>query len=60
MSLDGFECKSMPATAFKELVRRTFGLKLSPKEAGAIVRHFAVAAGGAKVFILLNCMSIYI
>jgi len=40
MSLDGFNCKSMTAAAWKELVRRTFNLRLSPKETGALVRHF--------------------
>lgn len=40
MSLDGFDCLSMTAAAWKELVRRTFNLKLKPKEVGALVRHF--------------------
>lgn len=48
MSLDGFECKSMPASAFKELVRRTFNLKLKPKEVGALVRHFAFQGAETK------------
>lgn len=41
-SLDtsGFECKSMEPALFKEMVRRTFGLKLSAHETGALVKHY--------------------
>ena len=40
-SLDtsGFDSKEMPATLFKEMIRRTFGLKLSPAETGALLFH---------------------
>jgi len=40
MSLEGFEVKNMPATLFKEMLRRTFNLKLNGKETGALVSHF--------------------
>ena len=46
MRLDGFDCFSLKAPAFKEIVRRTFGLKLGPKEVGALVRHFDKSAEG--------------
>lgn len=39
-SLDGFSCKELTAVAFYGLVRRTFNLKLNPKECGALVTHF--------------------
>lgn len=45
MSLDGFNCLSMTAAAWKEIVRRTFNLKLRPREAGALVRHFDKSEG---------------
>lgn len=40
MSLEGFEVKNMPATLFKEMLRRTFNMKLNGKETGALVSHF--------------------
>ena len=39
LDTSGFEVKSMPATLFKEMVRRTFGLRLTPTESGAILHH---------------------
>jgi hypothetical protein len=39
-SLEGFDCKTLPATLFKEMLRRTFNLVLNGKEAGAIVNFF--------------------
>ena len=45
MSLEGFDCLSMSAAAWKEIVRRTFNLKLRPKEVGALVRHFDKSEG---------------
>ena len=39
--LEGFECKFIKGGEFRELVRRTFHLKLTPKEVGAIFGHFA-------------------
>ena len=39
-SLEGFDCKALPATLFKEMLRRTFNLILTGKEAGAIVNFF--------------------
>ena len=39
-SLDGFECESLSAGAFSDLVRRTFGLKLSGKELGYVIRKY--------------------
>jgi hypothetical protein len=39
MGLEGFECKAMAPPVFKEMLRRTFGLKLTPREAGAIIKH---------------------
>jgi hypothetical protein len=45
LGLEGFECKAMAATAFKELVRRTFGLKLSGKEVAALVANFRKHGG---------------
>ena len=47
MSLEGFDCFSLKAPAFKEIVRRTFNLKLSPKEVGALVRHFDKSEEGS-------------
>ena len=41
LDTSGFEVKSMPATLFKEMVRRTFGLRLSPTESGALLHHLA-------------------
>lgn len=41
MTLDGFECRALTPVAFKELLRRTFGLVLAPKDAGALIDHFA-------------------
>jgi hypothetical protein len=40
MSLDGFNCKYINAMAFKDLVRRTFNLRLSPKDTGVLITHF--------------------
>lgn len=40
MGLEGFERKSMAAPEFKELVRRTFHLKLSGTEVGALFDFF--------------------
>lgn len=40
LGLEGFERKSMTVGEFKELVRRTFNLKLSPAEVGAVFEYF--------------------
>lgn len=40
LGLDGFERKSMAAAEFKELVRRTFHLKLTGTEVGALFDFF--------------------
>lgn len=40
MGLEGFAAQRMEAPVFKEMVRRTFGLKLTGKEVGALIRHF--------------------
>jgi len=37
-SLDGFECESLSAGAFRDLLRRTFNLVLTNKELGYLVR----------------------
>jgi len=39
--LEGFECKYIKGGEFKELVRRTFNLKLTAKEVGALFSHFS-------------------
>ena len=39
--LEGFECKFIRGGEFRELVRRTFNLKLTQKEVGAIFGYFA-------------------
>jgi hypothetical protein len=49
MALDGFNSAEMEAPQFKEMVRRTFGLKLTPAEAGALVRHFSKTPLGITV-----------
>jgi Ca2+-binding EF-hand superfamily protein len=38
--LEGFDCKFIRGGEFRELVRRTFHLKLTPKEVGAIFGQF--------------------
>jgi Ca2+-binding EF-hand superfamily protein len=38
--LDGFERNAMEAGEFKELVRRTFNLKLTAAEVGAVFKMF--------------------
>lgn len=43
LGLEGFERKSMAAAEFKELVRRTFHLKLSATEVGALFDFFNAA-----------------
>lgn len=43
LGLEGFERKSMAAAEFKELVRRTFHLKLSATEVGALFEFFNAA-----------------
>jgi Ca2+-binding EF-hand superfamily protein len=40
VGLDGFSGKFVTPVVFKELLRRTFNLKLLPKELGALVQHF--------------------
>ncbi|CAM9103488.1 unnamed protein product, partial [Ectocarpus fasciculatus] len=40
VGLDGFSGKFVTPIVFKELLRRTFNLKLQPKELGALVQHF--------------------
>lgn len=45
LGLEGFERKSMAAAEFKELVRRTFHLKLSATEVGALFDFFNAADG---------------
>jgi hypothetical protein len=40
LGLEGFERKTMSAGEFKELVRRTFNLKLSASEVGALFEFF--------------------
>ena len=40
LGLDGFEQKTMSGGEFKELVRRTFNLKLNGKEVGAVFSFF--------------------
>lgn len=55
VGLDAFERKTMSPGEFKEIVRRTFHLKLLPREVGAIFDFFsnkdgeAAAATGADV-----------
>ena len=39
-SLEGFECESLSVGAFRDLVRRTFGLILSDKELGYVIRKY--------------------
>lgn len=48
MSLDGFECRALNPVAFKELLRRTFGLMLAPKDAGSLIDHFATLKNGTN------------
>lgn len=40
LSLDGFEPSSVKIPLFRELLRRTFNLHLTPKEMGALVRKY--------------------
>lgn len=40
VSLDGFEGASLNPAMFKEMLKRTFGLKLSPPELGALIKVF--------------------
>ncbi|KAJ1442366.1 hypothetical protein B484DRAFT_66814 [Ochromonadaceae sp. CCMP2298] len=40
LGLDGFERRTMAGAEFKELVRRTFGLKLTAREVGAVFERF--------------------
>ena len=52
MGLNSFEQKSMTGAEFKEVVRRTFHLVLSPKETGALLGFFhrrLAAATGKKM-----------
>lgn len=39
-SLDGFQVSYMVPHVFKDMLRRTFNLKFTPKEFGAVMRHF--------------------
>jgi Ca2+-binding EF-hand superfamily protein len=48
MSLDGFECKALTPIAFKDLMRSTFNLRLTPKDAGALIDHFATLRDGSN------------
>lgn len=41
--LVAFECDSLTPAVFREMVKRTFGLKLGPRELGAIVSYFDVS-----------------
>lgn len=49
MGLEGFDCFSMSAVAFKDIVRRTFNLKLRPKEVGALIRHFGKSEAATEI-----------
>ena len=40
VGLDGFTGEFLLPTQFKEILKRTFGLKLSPSELGALIREF--------------------
>jgi Ca2+-binding EF-hand superfamily protein len=40
VSLDGFTGQSLSPTEFKEILKRTFGLKLTAGELGALIREF--------------------
>lgn len=40
VGLQGFEGATMPPHVFKEMLFRTFNLKLTPKELGALILHF--------------------
>ena len=40
MSLDGFEQKQMKPHVFREMIKRTFGVVLTPGELGACMHHF--------------------
>ena len=52
MALDGFNSTTMEATLFKEMIRRTFNLKVNGREAGALVRHFSKSPNGITVRLL--------
>jgi hypothetical protein len=41
MKLTYFEVKHMDAGQFREAARQTFNLKLTPKEVGALLKHFS-------------------
>jgi Ca2+-binding EF-hand superfamily protein len=40
VSLDGFDGQFLLPAEFKEILKRTFGLKLSPTELGALIKEF--------------------
>ena len=46
-SLDGFEAKTLPAGAFREMVKRTFNLILDGGELGAIMSYFDPSKSGS-------------
>ena len=57
VGLEGFDSSEMAAPVFKEMVRRTFGLKLRAKEVGALVRH--LSKNGGDTVRLMNLEIIY-
>ena len=46
VALDGFECESLDPGAFKDLIRRVFGIALSSGELGYVVRKYDAKATG--------------
>jgi hypothetical protein len=42
LSLDGFNAIKTPPGLFREMLKRTFNVLLTPKELGAVVKHFDV------------------
>ena len=40
LKLTSFDCLTLNAQMFKEALRQTFNLQLTPKEHGALFRHF--------------------
>lgn len=52
LGLEGFERKTMSAGEFKELVRRTFHLKLSATEVGALFEFFNAQNQEVRVLVV--------
>ena len=50
--LSGFQCAYLMPSEFREMFKRTFGVKVQPRELGALVRFFETSPKG-----VVNCTS---